>query len=360
MKKKENIKVLLVDDEEDFVNTLAQRLKMRELNVDVVYDGEQALSFIRKIEPDVIVLDLKMPGLSGIEALREIKKINPDIQVIVLTGHGTEKDEVEARQLGGFDFLHKPADIDVLLSKISEAYWERFEDVLNKFFLKVYTEADFVVRTYDELHKWGFAADNTIACVGVCRDEITQPLIGKIRDKWGEAFNLSSLAGMFFAGKTGLSAAMHHAPNRDGKERYVYYALPHIAIDEEVEVGRCMRTGRGGKSIACGALNAFQKEIAGGKINPTMDNEDVEQSLLKMRLLKEIPYGQVPGLLELTKITQTVIQVDLENSLKRLIDTHKSDYAVATGIQIHGPDGNYVWPASCYVVVEGVRHEIVL
>lgn len=360
MKKKENIKVLLVDDEENFVNTLAQRLRIRGLNVDVVYDGEQALSYILKIEPDVIVLDLKMPGLNGIGVLREIKKFNPDIQVIVLTGHGTENDEVEARELGGFDFLRKPAAIDLLLSKISEAYWEKFEDVLNKFFLKVYTEADFVARTCEELEKFGFIAENTIACVGVCRDEITQPLIDRIKSKWGEVFNLSGLAGMFFAGKTGLSAAMHHAPNKDGKERYVYYALPHIAIDDEVQVGCCTRTGRGGKSTACGALNAFQKEIAGGKINPTMDNEDVEQSLLKMRLLKEIPYGQVPGLLELTKIARMVIQTDLEQLLKGLIDTDKSNYAVVTGIQIHGPDGNYVWPASCYAIVEGIRQDVVL
>jgi len=358
MKRKEHIKVLLVDDEVAFVDTLAQRLRIRGLKVDVVYDGEQALSVIREIGPDVIVLDLKMPGLYGIEVLRAIKKFNPDIQVIVLTGHGTNEDEAQARTLGGFDFMRKPADIDLLLKKIGEAYWERFEDVLNKLFLKVYSEADYVARTCEELGKFGFSAENSIACVGVCRDEITQPLIGRIKEKWGEAFNLSSLAGMFIAGKTGLSAAMHHSPDADGKERYVYYALTHIAIDEDVQVGRCLRAGRGGKSIACGALNAFQKEIASGKIDPTMDSEDVEQSLLKMRLLREIPYGQVPGLLELTKIAQMATQADLENTLRKLIDTNKSDYAVATGIQIHGPDGNYVWPASCYAVVAGARHEI--
>lgn len=127
MKKKKDIKVLLVDDEVEFVNTLGQRLKMRELLVDTVYDGEQALSYIKKTEPDVIVLDLKMPGLYGIEVLREIKKFNENIQVIVLTGHGTEKDEEEARKLGGFDFLRKPADIDLLVAKIKEAYSEKFE-----------------------------------------------------------------------------------------------------------------------------------------------------------------------------------------------------------------------------------------
>lgn len=127
MKKKKDIKVLLVDDEVDFVDTLAQRLKMRELLVDVVYDGDHALSFIRRIEPDVIVLDLKMPGLHGIEVLREIKKSSPKIQVIILTGHGTEKDEAEAKKLGGFDFLRKPADLDLLVAKIKEAYLEKIE-----------------------------------------------------------------------------------------------------------------------------------------------------------------------------------------------------------------------------------------
>lgn len=127
MKKKKEVKVLLVDDEVDFVDTLAQRLRMRELMVDAVYNGEQALSFIKKIEPDVIVLDLKMPGLHGIEVLREIKKMSPQIQVIILTGHGTEKDEEEAKRLGGFDFLRKPAEIDLLIAKIKEAFAEKIE-----------------------------------------------------------------------------------------------------------------------------------------------------------------------------------------------------------------------------------------
>jgi len=127
MKRNKDIKVLLVDDEVEFVDTLAQRLRMRELHVDTVYDGAQALAYIKKIEPDVIVLDLKMPGLYGIEVLREIKQINRNIQVIVLTGHGTDKDETEARKLGGFDFLRKPADLDLLVAKINEAFMEKLE-----------------------------------------------------------------------------------------------------------------------------------------------------------------------------------------------------------------------------------------
>ncbi len=125
--KDKNIKVLLVDDEEAFVDTLANRLKLRDLKVETVYDGEQALAAVKEKEPDVMILDLKMPGLHGMEVLREIRKTYPKIQVIILTGHGTEKHEEEARRLGGFDFLKKPTDIETLLGKIKIAYKEKLE-----------------------------------------------------------------------------------------------------------------------------------------------------------------------------------------------------------------------------------------
>jgi DNA-binding NtrC family response regulator len=77
-----------------------------------------------------MVLDLKMPGLQGMDVLREVRKTYPKMQVIILTGHGTEKDEEEARRLGGFDFLRKPADIETLVGKISEAYAEKLERMM--------------------------------------------------------------------------------------------------------------------------------------------------------------------------------------------------------------------------------------
>ena len=129
--KEKDIKVLVVDDEVAFANTLAQRLKMRDLKVGTAYDGDQALAKLKEEEPDVIVLDLKMPGMHGMEVLDEIKKVYPHIQVIVLTGHGTEKDEEEAKRLGGFDFLKKPADIDTLEHKIKAAFKEKVERTLS-------------------------------------------------------------------------------------------------------------------------------------------------------------------------------------------------------------------------------------
>ncbi len=129
--KDKNIKVLLVDDEEAFVDTLAKRLKLRDVKVQTVYNGEQALSAVKEKEPDVMILDLKMPGLHGMEVLREIRKAYPKIQVIILTGHGTDKDEEEARRLGGFDFLKKPTDIETLLGRIKIAYKEKLEKTLS-------------------------------------------------------------------------------------------------------------------------------------------------------------------------------------------------------------------------------------
>jgi DNA-binding response OmpR family regulator len=125
-----DMKVLLVDDEEEFVKALAERLKMRDLRSDTVLDGEEALTFVEDQEPDVMVLDLKMPGIDGMEVLRQVRKAYPNIQVIILTGHGTEKHEEEAKRLGAFDYLEKPVNLDVLVKKMKAAYRRKLEDTM--------------------------------------------------------------------------------------------------------------------------------------------------------------------------------------------------------------------------------------
>jgi two-component system, OmpR family, response regulator CpxR len=115
------VKTLLVDDEEEYVTTLSERLEMRDIAADVVYDGHQALAAVKEEEPAVMILDLKMPGINGLEVLRRVKADHPNIQVIVVTGHGSEDDERTARDLGAFDYLHKPVDISTLAEKINQA-----------------------------------------------------------------------------------------------------------------------------------------------------------------------------------------------------------------------------------------------
>ena len=122
-----DIKVLLVDDEQKFVEALSERLQMRDLENETVYDGEEALSFVDDKEPDVMVLDLKMPGIDGMEVLRRVKKKFPGIQVIILTGHGTDRDEEESRRIGVYDYLKKPVDIEVLVSRIKAAHLNKIE-----------------------------------------------------------------------------------------------------------------------------------------------------------------------------------------------------------------------------------------
>ena len=126
---KEEIKILLVDDEKQFVDTLAERLAMRGFSARVAYDGPQALKAVE--EPtDVIVLDLRMPGMDGFEVLRSVKKSNPQVQVIILTGHGGDAEEQTAYRMGAYNFLKKPMDIDELLNSIRMAYRDKVENAM--------------------------------------------------------------------------------------------------------------------------------------------------------------------------------------------------------------------------------------
>jgi two-component system response regulator CpxR len=113
---------LLVDDEKEYVQTLSQRLQVRDVESAIAYDGEEALSYLEKDEPDVMVLDLKMPGINGMDVLRKVKKERPHVEVIILTGHGSEKDKALSMELGAFAYLEKPVDIEVLTKIMKEAY----------------------------------------------------------------------------------------------------------------------------------------------------------------------------------------------------------------------------------------------
>lgn len=115
------IKVLIVDDEVDFVEMLSLRLKEAGEKVIPAYSGRECLESLKKLETDVVILDIKMPGMDGIQTLREIKKSFPLVEVIMLTGHGTTETAVEGMKLGAFDYLLKPTDFHELLDKLEKA-----------------------------------------------------------------------------------------------------------------------------------------------------------------------------------------------------------------------------------------------
>ncbi len=115
-------RVLLVDDEREFVQTLSERLEMRDMGSAVVYDGQSALDFVENDEPEVMIIDLKMPGVNGMEVLKKVKKTRPEIEVIVLTGHGDEKDRIRCMEMGAFDYLQKPVDFNKLSDALKKAH----------------------------------------------------------------------------------------------------------------------------------------------------------------------------------------------------------------------------------------------
>ena len=118
----EKFQVLIVDDELDFLETIIKRLRARNIEVSGVESGYLALEALDSRNPDVIILDVKMPGMDGIETLREIKKKKPLTEVIMLTGHASVESGIQGMQLGAFDYLMKPIALDELLEKVRQAY----------------------------------------------------------------------------------------------------------------------------------------------------------------------------------------------------------------------------------------------
>lgn len=121
----EPIRVLLVDDEERFARTLSKRLAERGLSVLNASRGMEALELMEDHVFDVVVLDVKMPGMTGVETLQEIKKIRPLTEVILLTGHASVDSAIEGMRLGAFEYLMKPCEIEELMAKIEDAYAKR-------------------------------------------------------------------------------------------------------------------------------------------------------------------------------------------------------------------------------------------
>lgn len=114
-------RILLADDEKDFVEMLLLRLEAVGHDVTPAYSGDECLKILEQKTIDVVILDVKMPGMDGIETLKEIKKEHPEIEVILMTGHGSIEAANEGKAFGAYDYLLKPADFNMLLEKMAEA-----------------------------------------------------------------------------------------------------------------------------------------------------------------------------------------------------------------------------------------------
>jgi DNA-binding NtrC family response regulator len=121
----DKFKILIVDDENDFRETIIKRLRARKMEVEGADSGFKALEMLDQQDFDVIVLDVKMPGMDGIETLREIKLKKPLVEVIMLTGHASVESGIQGMQLGAFDYVMKPVALDDLMDKLRQAYERR-------------------------------------------------------------------------------------------------------------------------------------------------------------------------------------------------------------------------------------------
>ncbi|EIM64266.1 MAG: response regulator [Desulfobacter postgatei] len=121
------VKILIVDDEKDFVEMFSLRLTRQGEKVSTAYSGQEALDLLEKTAIDVVILDIRMPGMDGIETLKKIKAAHPLVEVIMLTGHGSTETAVEGMKEGAFDYLMKPADFEDISKKMANA-WKRKDE----------------------------------------------------------------------------------------------------------------------------------------------------------------------------------------------------------------------------------------
>ena len=120
-------RILIVDDEEDFALALAERLSIRDYDVATSFTGEDAIEKVKHYNYDVVILDVRLPGMDGVEVLKEFKGIKPLTEIIMLTGNATVESAIEGMKLGAFDYLMKPCETNDLIAKINNAYNKKVE-----------------------------------------------------------------------------------------------------------------------------------------------------------------------------------------------------------------------------------------
>jgi hypothetical protein len=213
---------------------------------------------------------------------------------------------------------------------------------------------DFVVWSEWALARVGFRPSNALALVDVCRDELMADFHEAVADVWGRPFDLGSLAGMVFLGRTGVQAALSHVPGEDGRHRFVVFCFPHIGMDEDGTIGRVKRRGMSRASTACGALVAFRDQLMNGQRLVGIDTDDVEQSLLRMRL-EPLVGDAVPTLLDLTELARTSAVADVAGFIDKARGHEPVDVAFVSGIVVHMPFGpDLVSRVEAEVVIDGV------
>jgi len=240
------------------------------------------------------------------------------------------------------------------LSADSKTYCQSLDEL----FPGAVAEEKFIENMSKVVMDVGFNPNTAINLVSTCRDEICRPFTEKLDSLWGESFNIASLGGFVFCGKTGFGAGMAHSPQADGKERYIMWVAPHIAFGSDGPVGKIWRPGRDTISSACGALIALNGEITNAKLSVGLDPTDTEMSLLRQQVLGKLTYGQQPNLVGITYAAHDCI-LDQVRATAKLAAPKASEYIIISGIQIHGAlNKNFWWPGTITHYADGKETDL--
>lgn len=213
---------------------------------------------------------------------------------------------------------------------------------------------DFLTWSEWALARVGFRPSNCLPVVSVCRDELMAPVDEGVRRVWGLPFQAGSLAALLFLGRTGLQAALGHAPGEDGRHRFVLFCLPHIGIDADGTVGQVQRRGMHRPSSTCGALAAFRAQLLAGQRHVITDPDDVEMTLLRQRLLPLLD-STVPSLPQLTELTRVAAAADARRIVDLIRGGAPVDLACISATVVHLPDGDdQIADVEATVEIDGV------
>ncbi len=211
--------------------------------------------------------------------------------------------------------------------------------------------------TRDVLSPYGFTPDLSLPLVSVCRDELMFAFVDTVTSRWGHCFDLSSLAGLPLLGRTGLAAALGHAPDVGGRHRLVVLAFPHIGVDDQGGVGTVHRPGVPGITTACGAVDVARQALLDGVSGVVLDPHDVEESLLVQRLRRVLGDGIVPDLPHVTELVRRSAVEEMRLLLAGLATPELPvDFALFSGIVVHGSETDRVTLDSAELTVDG--HQI--
>lgn len=208
----------------------------------------------------------------------------------------------------------------------------------------------FLDRVERELGPHGFEPDSALALLSVCRDELMADVRREVRDRWGRFFDLASLGALPLLGRTGIAAALGHAPLDGTRHRLVVMSLPHVGLESGV-VGSVSRPGVPGVTSACGAVVVAGRALADGVHGVVLDPHDIEESLLVARLRDVLGDAPVPPLQELTRLVQTAAADELRLLASELsTPSAPVDVALVSGVVVHATGRDLVADVSVEVL----------